>query len=128
MSKSMNTRLTPAENYDVDNMVFSEAVSGSIPDSKVKIEFKRINITTKNEDGTEGELVIPTERLFSYGVSENTSQETGKVNGYTFPLCLWTRSDAGGPTKGEKIWTDTFNNIVDRCIKHLLDNNHYLIQ
>ena len=66
-----------------------------------------------------GELILPTERLFSFGVSENTSQETGKVNGYTFPLCLWNRD---GPLKAEKEWTNTFNAIVDRCITHLVDN------
>lgn len=121
---SLNTQLTPADSYDVNNMIFSDAVSGSIPDSKVKIEFKRINISTRNEDGSEGELVLPTGRLFSFGVSENTSQETGKVNGYTFPLCLWSRDH--GPTEEEKAWTDKFNEIVDRCIKHLLDNKEEL--
>ena len=121
---SLNTQLTPADSYDVNNMIFSDAVSGSIPDSKVKIEFKRINISTRNEDGSEGELVLPTSRLFSFGVSENTSQETGKVNGYTFPLCLWSRDN--GPTEEEKAWTDKFNEIVDRCIKHLLDNKEEL--
>ena len=86
---SKNTQLTPAEGYlPKKRMIFSEPVLGEIPDSKPKIEFKRINIFTRNEDGTEGELIIPTERLYSFGISENTSQETGKITGYTFPLCL----------------------------------------
>jgi hypothetical protein len=101
----MNTQITPAKGYDTSRMIFSEPVSGSIPDSKPKIEFRRVNISTRNEDGTVGELIIPTSRLFSFGVSENTSQETGSVNGYTFPLCLWSRD---GATEEEKTWTDTY--------------------
>ena len=119
MSNSENTQLTPPAGYDTSRMIFSEPVSGAIPKSVPKIEFKRINISTRNEDGTVGELILPTERLFSFGVSENTSQETGKVNGYTFPLCLWNRD---GATKAEKAWTDTFTNIIDACISHLVEN------
>jgi hypothetical protein len=63
------TQITPIKGYDVNRMVFSEAISGAIPDSKPKIEFKRINISTKNEDGTVGELILPTSRLFYFGVS-----------------------------------------------------------
>ncbi len=59
-----NTQITSAIGYDVKNIIFSEPVSGSIPDSKPKIEFKRINISTKNADGTTGELILPTGRLF----------------------------------------------------------------
>jgi len=117
MSYTENTQVTPIKDYDVSRMVFSEPIPGAIPDSKPKIEFKRINISTKNEDGTIGELILPTTRLFSFGVSENTSQETGNINGYTFPICLWSKE----PTQEEKDWTDLFNKIVDKCIDHLID-------
>ena len=120
MSDNENTQLTPAEGYNPkQRMVFSEPIVGSIPDSKVKIEFKRINISTRNEDGSVGELIIPTERLYSFGVSENTSQETGNVTGFTFPLCLWSRD---GATPSEKTWVDTFNEIVECCMDHLIEN------
>ena len=120
MTDTENTQLTPAEGYNPkERMIFSAPIPGEIPDSRPKIEFKRINISTRNEDGTEGELIIPTERLYSFGVSENTSQETGKITGYTFPLCLWNRDS---PTPQEKNWTDTFNAIVETCIDHLVDN------
>ena len=72
-----------------------------------------------NDDGSFGELIIPTSRLFSFGVSENTSQETGKINGYTFPLCLWNKD---GHSDEEKEWTDLFDKIVDKCIDHLVEN------
>jgi hypothetical protein len=114
-----NTVVTTVKDYDTNRMIFTEPTSGSIPDSTPKIEFKRINIQTKNEDGTVGDLVISTSRLFSFGVSESKSQETGKVNGWTFPLCLWSRD---GPTEHEKDFTDTFTAIVDKCIEHLVEN------
>ena len=47
--------ISPA-NYSVDNIVFSEPQSSSIPDSSMT--FKRINIQTRNEDGTLRDLVI----------------------------------------------------------------------
>jgi len=114
-----NTVVTPVKNYDTNRMIFTEPTSGTIPDSIPKIEFKRINIQTNNEDGTSGDLVISTSRLFSFGVSENKSQETGKVNGWTFPLCLWSRD---GPTEQEKDFTEAFTSIVDKCIEHLVEN------
>jgi len=118
MSSKQNTQLTDVATYDVKNIVFSDPVSGEIPDSKPKIEFKRINISTLNPDGTEGELILPTENLYSFGVCENRSMETNKVNGYTFPICLWNKN---GPTETETQWTDKFNEIIDTCIDHIVD-------
>ena len=114
-----NTQIISVNKYDTNKIMFSEPIIGSIPDSKLKIEFKRINISTKNDDGSIGELIIPTGRLFSFGVSENTSQETGKVNGYTFPLCLWNKD---GHSDEEKEFTDLFDKIVSKCIDHLVEN------
>ena len=122
---SENTQLTPATGYDTKKMIFSEPQTGVIPDSKPQISFKRILIQTKNDDGTIGDLIIPTERLFSFGVSENMSQETGVVNGYVMPLCLWNRDD---PTTEEKAWTTTFDNIVEHCKKHLVENREEIGQ
>jgi hypothetical protein len=118
-----NTQLTTASGYDTKRMMFSEPQNGSIPNSP--INFKRIMISTLNPDGTSGELILPTERVFSFGVSENKSPDTGKVNGYVLPLCLWNRD---GATKEEKAWSDTFNNIVDQCKQYLLANREELEQ
>lgn len=115
-----NTQLTSASGYNTDKMVFGEPIVGSIPDSKPAIVFRRIPISTKNPDGSIGELILPTiPGLFSFGVSENLSQDTGKVNGYTFPICLHTRD---GAKPEEKEWVETFNNIVEKCKDHLVDN------
>ena len=120
---SQNTQLVNGTEYDVKNMIFSEPVHGSIPDSKPAISFQRVNIMTRNSDGSVGELIIPTGKLFSFGVSENTSQETGKTNGYTMPLCMWSKH---GASDEEKAWTNTFDKIVDKCIDYILDNKEEL--
>lgn len=116
---SENTQLTTASGYDTKRMVFSAAQSGTIPNSVPQINYKRILIQTRNEDGSIGDLILPTSKLFSFGVSENTNPETGKINGYVMPLCLWHRD---GPSKEEKDWSDTFDNIVERCKDHLVEN------
>ena len=115
---SLNTQLTKATDYDVSLMRFSEPIQSSIPDTT--ISYKRINITTINNDGTEGELLIPTERLFSFGVSENTDPKTKEVNGWTMPHCLHSKD---GSTTAEREWVKTFNGIVNACVGHLVENS-----
>jgi hypothetical protein len=125
MSINANTQIIDPSNgsYDINNIVFFDPASGSIPGAGPTISFQRINIGTKNPDGTTGDLILQTSRLFSYGVSENTDPSTGKVNGWTMPLCLWNRD---GPTDAEKAWTDTFDAIVEKCIDHVIDTKEEL--
>jgi Protein of unknown function (DUF2738) len=120
-----STQLVSATGYDVKNMIFSEPLGGTIPDSKPAINFSRIMISTKNKDGTEGELILPTTELFTFGVGENLNQETGKVNGYVLPLCLHNKN---GPSADEEAFVETFNNIVDNCKKYLIENKETLGQ
>lgn len=119
----LQTQLTSAFGYDTKNMLFSDPIPGSIPNSP--ISFKRITITTINPNGSIGELIIPTERLFSFGVGENKSMDTGKTNGYVMPLCLHSKD---APTQQEKKWTETFNNIVEKCKDHILENKDSIEQ
>lgn len=112
-----NNQLIEVSNYDVNSIIFSEPIRGAVPNSPV--EYKRINISTRNEDGSVGDLILPTTKLFSFGVSENKDSKTQEVNGWTLPLCLWNRD---GPTQEQRDWTTTFDNIVEHCITHLVDN------
>ena len=112
-----NTQITPAAGYDVNNMVFGKPRDGSIPNSSVT--FKRIPIGTRNPDGSLGELILPTERLFSFGVSPSTNITTGKTDGYTLALCLQTMNS---PTKEELTWLETFNAVCDHARDYILTN------
>lgn len=120
---SETTQLTKASGYDTKNMIFSAPQAGSIPNTP--INYKRITISTKNPDGTIGELIIPTTKLFSFGVGENTNPDTGKVNGYVMPICLWNKD---GASPEEKAFTDTFDAIIDRCKEHLVSNREEIEQ
>jgi hypothetical protein len=119
MSFSQNTQLTLAKGYNVNNMVFEKARDGTIPNSS--LTFKRIPLGTRNPDGTTGELVILTPRVYSFGLSINTNMQTGKPDGYTFPLCLQSRD---GQTPDEKDFIDTFNNIVEHCKEYLIEHRN----
>lgn len=117
-----NTQLTRVESYDPKaSMVFAKVKKYSIPDkdsSKPPMKYQRIFISTKNPDGTVGDLVIPTEEVFSFGISENTDKKSGEVNGFSFPLCLYNRE---GATPEENKWVEKFNDIVEECKHHLVE-------
>lgn len=119
------TELITPIGYDTSRIIFSDPVVGSIPNSKPAINFRRINISTLNDDGTTGELIIPTEEVYSFGVSENTDIETGKTNGYVMALCLHNKN---GASEYEKSWVDTFSNIVEKCKDHLLEHREDIEQ
>ena len=57
-----NTQITSASGYDVKNIIYSKPRDGSIPNSTVA--FKRVQMGTRNPDGSIGELILSTERLF----------------------------------------------------------------
>lgn len=126
-----NVQIIDVESYDADRLRFSEPESGVIPDSKPEIKYKRITLSTVYDDGTEGPIILPTEKLFSYGVQENTSQETGKVTGWSFPLVCYDRSKDGqsyDPTPIQKAFVDTFNAIVEKCKDYLIENREEIEQ
>lgn len=107
--------------YNVDNMTFSKIQIQKI--GETGMTSKRINIGTKNADGSFGELVISTPLLFSFGVSENLDQASRALNGYTMPLCLHNKD---GPTEDELAFSNTFNKIVEKCKDFLITNKKEL--
>jgi hypothetical protein len=115
---SKSNQLTMATGYDVNNMIFSKPEENVIPNSNPQIKYSRINISTKNPDGSMGDLILPTETLYSFGLSDNVDAATGKSNGLSMALCMWARDNA---SDAEKAWTTTFDKIVEHCKDHLLD-------
>lgn len=114
---SNTTQLTSADSYNTKNMRFSKPVAGTAG-------FRRINISTKNPDGTYGDLILLTEELFSFGPSQNKEFGTDKLrDGHTLPLCLWSRE---GATKSQLEWIEKFGEIVETCKKYLIDHREEL--
>jgi len=116
MSKS--NQLTEALGYNTKRMLFSKPVVGNIP-GQPQLSYQRVNITTRNPDGTSGDLIIPTEELWSFGVQENKAMGSDKISGYVLPLCLYNRD---GPTEAEKAFVTTINNIVEEIKEHIFEN------
>ncbi len=119
---SYSTQLTNIDNYDVNNLCFSQVQKNSIRiDPTHSLSYQRVSISTKNADGTIGDLILKTPVLYSFGVQESKSMETKEVNGYVMPLCLWDRNN---PSAEEKAWTDLFDKICNRCKEFLVENRN----
>ncbi len=116
-----NTQLSDIYKYDTANMIFSAPDVKSVPtsDGKPGPSYSRINISTTNDDGTIGGLVVEISNAFCFGVQENKDSKSNEVNGYVLPITLWTKPPAG-PTQSEKDWIEAFNRICERCKQHLL--------
>jgi len=113
-----NNQLSPVDGFNKENIIFSKPELGNIPGQK--ISFKRIRIAVRNSDNTVGDLIFSTsEHLHSFGLQESKNMDSGKLNGYVLPICLWSRN---GPEKGEKEFTDLFTEITDYCKQYLIDH------
>ena len=115
-----NTQLTDALTYNVANLRFRKMIESTLPGANgaPSVNYKRVPIGTRNPDGTFGDLILPTLRLYSFGLSANVSPNTGKIDSYTLPLCLTNRND---PTVEEKKWVETFNRIVEATKDHIIE-------
>ena len=82
-----------------------------------KIKYKRIPIEVKYPNGKKGQLIIETPLLFSFGVNEKKNQETGKLVGYSIPICLWAKDSEPNPQ--EKAFFDVIKKITTICQHHL---------
>ena len=108
-------QLSSYENITQENIIFNEAKEYKVKDSKIK--YKRIPIEVKYPSNKKGPLVIETPVLFSFGVNEKKNQETGKLVGYSIPVCLWAKDSE--PSSKEKAFFDVINNVTTLSQKHL---------
>ena len=108
-------QLSSYEHLTQDNIIFNQAKEFKVKDSTIK--YKRIPIEVKYSNGKKGALVIESPVLFSFGVNEKKNQETGKLVGYSIPVCLWSKDSA--PNTKELSFFETLNNVVLMCQSHL---------
>jgi Protein of unknown function (DUF2738) len=111
--------------FDTSSIIFSP-----VKEEKSKfnpsIAGKRVQITTKYPANaidynnkripanSIGPLILTTEDLFSFGVSDKFSNDGG---GLSVPICLWTKDNT---TEYEKEFTETTENIIEKVIDHIL--------
>ena len=108
-------QLSSYDQITQENIIFNEPKEFKVKDSNIK--YKRIPIEIKYPNGKKGALVIETPLLFSFGVSEKKNQETGKLVGYSMPVCLWSKD--ASPNSEEKAFFDVIINVVKLCNFHL---------
>ena len=108
-------QLTSYENINQENIIFNEAKEFKVKNSKIK--YKRIPIEVKYPNNKKGPLIIETPVLFSFGVNEKKNQETGKLVGYSIPVCLWSKDSE--PSSKEKAFFDVINNVTTASQHHL---------
>ena len=108
-------QLSSYENITKENIIFNEAKEYKVKDSKIK--YKRIPIEAKYPNEKKGQLVVATPFLFSFGVNEKKDQNTGKLIGYSLPVCLWSRDRE--PNNKEKAFFDVINNLKTLASQHL---------
>jgi len=117
-SYSENTQICDISTFDARNIVFGKPQENNITlaDSK-KIRYFRVNIGYKNPDGTTGDLILRTEKLFSYGIQENKNPNNGKVDGFSMALCLWDRD---GATPSQSKFVSVFEKAMDAAKEHIV--------
>ena len=108
-------QLSSYDHLTQENIIFNEAKEFKVKDSKIK--YKRIPIEVKYTNGKKGALVIETPLLFSFGVNEKKNQETGKLVGYSMPVCLWSKDSV--PNTKELSFVETLSNVVLMCRRYL---------
>ena len=114
----MSTQLTNPSDFNVDNIKFSKPETGTIPGNGPTINFHRIRVAYENDDGTTGDLVLATQKLFSFGVQENTDMNSGRVTGYSLPLCLHNKN---GASDEEIKFVEVIRELVEKCKDHLME-------
>ena len=108
-------QLSSYKNINQENIIFNEAKEYKVKNSDIK--YKRIPIEIKYPNKKKGPLVVETPFLFSFGVSENKNQKTGKLVSYSIPVCLW-KKDSKADDK-EKTFFDIINMLITLSQKHL---------
>lgn len=125
MSKVMKkNELIDINTYDASkSMIFSEPNDNTIPLQGLQVSYKRINISTKNSDGSEGDLIIPTSgSLFCNKLTIFPSQREGGDPTYSIGMSLW--EEGRPPNEDESTWINTYENIVQTCAEHIVDKQN----
>ena len=111
--------LSSYKNINQENIKFNEAKEYSVKDSDKS--YKRIPIEIKYTSKTKGPLVVETPFLFSFGVSKNLDKKSGRLSGYSIPVCLWQRDST--PSSREKSFYDIVN-LIKNLSQNYLDKKY----
>lgn len=107
-----NVRLSSVQNFNTENVIFSEAKESNIPGSY------RITIASRYPDKSTGPLLFSTDNVYSFGIQENKSLDKPiRTTGFSIPLCLWNKE---GPTEYQSHFIETIEKVSEHIKKHML--------
>jgi hypothetical protein len=130
---SKKNQLHHVLDWNPDNLVFGDVSQESVPNTPIK--YCRINLLTKNQEQdkngnpklddagnsiashTVGDVILEFDKMFSFGVGESTSMETGAVTGHSMSFAMWSRD---GATEREIQTTKVIETIIQKCKEHLI--------
>lgn len=109
-----SNQITKAKGYDPKkSMLFGKAKMGTVGTAS----FFRIPISTRYPDGSSGDLLITGPTLFSFGLQVNTNIQSEQPDGWTFPVCLYSKE---GALPEELDFVNKLKEIVETCREYLL--------
>lgn len=130
---SKKNQLHHVLDWNPDNLVFGDVSHETVPDTPIK--YCRINLFTKNQQQDEngnpklddngnsitsnslGDVILEFDKMFSFGVGESKSIETGVVTGHSMSFAMWSRD---GATEREIQTTKVIETIIQKCKEHLI--------
>ena len=132
MSTNKNTCLSNCVDYDVNNIIFAEPKESEFkpPNGGVPMKNFRISMSTKNQDGTSGELVFALDESYCFGISNNTKKDDSAPGapapvqaegegsfGHSLALCLTNKES---PTQNQLGFIKTLEQIIEHSKQHLV--------
>ena len=105
-------QLTKPTNLRKESVIFRKPKTDKHGNESIKIQ-------TKYDDNKLGPLVIEAPFLFSFGVNERKSQESGELVGYTLPVCLWEKDEE--PTPEQSAFAECLTLLQEACYEYLVE-------
>ena len=105
-------QLTKPENLRKESVSFRKLKTDKHGNEIIKIQTKYPEGSQRLEP-----LVIETPFLFSFGVNERKSLESGETVGYTLPVCLWEKDEE--PTPEQLSFFECLTLLQEVCHEHL---------
>lgn len=111
------------EGYDTSNMTFSDPKNVT---TKSGFSFDTVQIGTKNDDGSEGDLIFRSVAdLFCKGLEKATDFNDSEKFKWQMPISFQDRNQSTGftdPTPEQAAWMECWDAIMTKAIDWIMDN------
>ena len=113
--------LINAENFNINNIVYSKPEIKPIPGQKVSC--KRVHLSYKDGEDFQDLILESPPELLSWGLAEQHDMMSNQLTGYQLPICLWSKN---GPSQYERAFTTMIDQISEHTKKYLVEHRDEL--